>query len=735
MSRANEPMIDLYIQETNQLLDRLEQIVIECEKNHNLKEHINEIFRIMHTIKGNSMMMMYDGIAELAHCAEDIFDYYRQHVDIEIEMTVLTDIMLEILDFDKAQISLIEAGEDSEAAPEALVESLKEMLEGIKFMNPQTSGEAKGQGSENESQGTGAESQGTGPERETKPEQPKYFIPPVSEAPGEEPAEPLQAYKMKIVFQDGCEMENIRAFTIQHQFKNFCEGIYTYPVNVVDDDRATDLIRKNGFHMVFMTSRLEADIEKEAQSSAFVSEYDIKAIEEQTYINYQAEFRGDKRREERPAEIQPASEAEADVDAAAERSKTPTGSGTGIGAGSGNGANSGIGASVSQNQTHINVDVSKIDLLMDLIGELVVSEAMVTRNPDLSGIVSESFEKATRQHRMIINELQDLVMSVRMVPLSLTFQKMNRIVRDMSKKINKKVDLTILGEDTEVDKNIIEHIGDPLMHIIRNSVDHGIEDMEARRMAGKSETGKVVLEAKHTGGEVWIVIEDDGKGLDRNKILQKAEEKGMVTKNPADLSDGEVFHFIFAPGFSTKDAITEFSGRGVGLDVVSKNITELGGTIQIESTLGKGTVFKIKIPLTLAIMEGMMMRVGSSFLAVPIINVQESFSVKTEEVIMDPNGNEFLMLRGKCYPILRLHKRFGIQPKTLDIQSGILIMIEYAGKSVLLFADEIIGEQQLVVKSLSKFMRKVRGISGCALLGDGKISLILDPSGLVEDER
>lgn len=704
MTRANEPMIDLYIQETNQLLDRLEKIIIECEKNGNLKEHINEIFRIMHTIKGNSMMMMYDGIAELAHCAEDIFDHYRQHMDIELEMTVLTDLMLEIMDFDKNQIVRIEAGETCDPAPEFLIESLKEMFESVKFMtSSETVKEERKIGQDSADEKDSSQGQES-----------RFFIPPVGDSTKGKPTSPRSNFKVKINFQDGCEMENIRAFTIQHHFKNFCDAMGTYPLNVVDDDQATDLIRKNGFHMVLKTAKSFEDIDHEVQSSAFVSEYDVKPITNEDYDQYLIEFQGGGRKEAPLKSV--AKEVDKESGENAEKGKVSQGV-----------------ASINSSQTHINVDVSKIDLLMDLIGELVVSEAMVTRNPDLNGFTSESFEKSVRQHRMILNELQDLVMSVRMVPLSLTFQKMNRIVRDMSKKIDKKVELKILGEATEVDKNIIEHIGDPLMHIIRNSVDHGIEDAESRRMAGKEAVGHVTLEAKHSGGEVWIVIEDDGRGLDRKQILKKAEEKAMLTKSANDMSDNEVYLLLFAPGFSTKEAITEFSGRGVGLDVVSKNISELGGTIQIDSVLGKGTVFTIKIPLTLAIVEGMMMRVGNSLLTVPIVNVQESFSMKAEEVIVDPNGNEFIMLRGKCYPIMRLHKRFGMTSKTQEIAKGILIMIDYAGKSVLLFADEIIGEQQLVVKSLSKFMKKVKGISGCALLGDGKISLILDPSGLVDE--
>lgn len=670
-------MIDLYIQETNQLLDRLEQIIIECEKTANLKEHINEIFRIMHTIKGNSMMMMYDGISELSHSAEDVFDFYRQNPDAAFSITDLTDMMLEVLDFSKAQIVHIENDEPTEKAPSDLLDSIHSVLESVKFMNPAS-------------------------EVPEKPKvEPKYFVAPVAQTePHQEPKESL-FYRIKIQFQQGCEMENIRAFTVQHNFKNFTDLLITYPINVVDDEKAAEYIKANGFHMIFQTSTPEPELQSTAKGTAFVENYTLENITSEQFEALKAEYRGEKK----PVEQKQVTSGE---------SKT---------------------VSSGSQTNHINVDVSKIDFLMDLIGELVVSEAMVTRNPDIHGLISENFEKAARQHRMIINELQDLVMSVRMVPLNLTFQKMNRIVRDMSKKVNKKVSLSIVGEDTEVDKNVIEHIGDPLMHIIRNSVDHGIEEPQERRMLGKPEEGHVSLEAKHSGSEVWIIIEDDGRGLDRERLLEKAEEKGLIRGNPSEMTDSEVFSLIFAPGFSTKDAITEYSGRGVGLDVVSRNIAELGGTIQIESKLGSGTLFKIKIPLTLAIIEGMMMKVGHSMLTVPIINVQESFNLKDSEVITDPNGNEFIMVRGKCYPIIRLHKKYEIETDCTEISKGILVMVEYGGRSVLLFADELLGEQQLVVKSLSKFMRKVKGISGCALLGDGKISLIIDPSGILDEER
>ena len=293
MTRANEPMIDLYIQETKQLLDRLEQIIIECEKNGNLKEHINEIFRIMHTIKGNSMMMMYDGIAELAHCAEDIFDHYRQHTDIELEMTVLTDLMLDIMDFDKNQINQIEAGENCDPAPEGLIESLKEMFESVKFMTRSEGDKDKNPSGKENSVLKGNEII----EEALQTEDAKYFIAPVGDSSKSGATGSMGCFKVKINFQDGCEMENIRAFTIQHHFKNFCETLSTYPVNVVDDDQATDLIKKNGFHLVLKTAKTVEEVDLEVQGSAFVSEYDVKQITSEDYEQYLKEFQGGGRKE------------------------------------------------------------------------------------------------------------------------------------------------------------------------------------------------------------------------------------------------------------------------------------------------------------------------------------------------------------------------------------------------------------------------------------------------------
>lgn len=378
--------------------------------------------------------------------------------------------------------------------------------------------------------------------------------------------------------------------------------------------------------------------------------------------------------------------------------------------------------------------MAKADRLMDLIGELVISESMVTQNPDLIGLEIDNFQKSARQLRKIISEMQDTVMSIRMVPLSATFQKMNRIVRDMSKKMDKQVKLTIIGEETEVDKNIIEHISDPLMHLVRNSIDHGIETVEERIDKGKQQVGNLVLEAKNAGSDVLIIVKDDGKGLNEEKILEKARNNGLLTKDESEMSKKEIFNLIFLPGFSTKEAVSEFSGRGVGMDVVVKNIEKIGGTVSVDSVLEFGTSITIKIPLTLAIIDGMNVRVGNSRYTLPTSSIKEFFRPKESDIIKDPDNNEIIMVRGQCYPILRLNEHFSIRTDTNKLSDGILIMIEQDEKWVCILVDELLGQQQVVVKALPDYIKNIRNIkdlAGCTLLGDGNISLIIDMDGLM----
>ncbi len=382
----------------------------------------------------------------------------------------------------------------------------------------------------------------------------------------------------------------------------------------------------------------------------------------------------------------------------------------------------------------ISVNVDKLDLLMDLVGEMVIAEAMVTHNPDLKDLQLDNFKKSALQLRKITGEVQDIVMSIRMVPLTITLQKMNRIVRDMAKKLHKSVELEIIGAETEVDKNIIEHLSDPLMHLVRNAVDHGIETDEERKQKGKTEPSKVIIEAKSAGNDVLIIVKDNGRGLEREKILKRAKKNDLLFKPENDMSDREIFNLILLPGFSTEEKVTEFSGRGVGMDVVTKNIERLGGSVLIDSISNEGTIITLKIPLTLAIVSGMNVKVGQSAYTIPITTIRESFRPLGPEIIVDPEGYEMVMVRGECYPIIRLYETFKVQTDITDFKDGIIIMVENGSKTYGLFVDELLGEQQVVVKALPNYIRKIKGLAGCTLLGNGSISLILDIAGLIDDK-
>ncbi len=389
--------------------------------------------------------------------------------------------------------------------------------------------------------------------------------------------------------------------------------------------------------------------------------------------------------------------------------------------------------SKSIKRSDIRVDLNKLDKLVNLVGELVIAETMVTKNPDLKNLTLENFDKAVHHLRRVTSELQDVAMSVRMIPLTMTFQKLVRVVHDLARKSNKKVKLNLVGEETEVDKTMTEQIADPLLHMVRNSVDHGFESTEERIRLGKPETGKLTIEARYEGGEVWIVVSDDGKGIDREVILKKAIEKGLVNPNDAAaMEDEDVFNLIFEPGFSTSQTVSEVSGRGVGMDVVKKNIEKLKGRILVRSKLGFGTSIYLQIPLTLAIIDGMLVRVGDSRYTIPLLSIRESIQPQTSWITTTPDQNEIVRIREELIPVIRLHSLHGKKPQFENLHEGILVIVEDRGKKAAIFLDEILGQQQTVIKGLSGYLSSVKGISGCTILGDGAVSLILDIGGLVD---
>ncbi len=378
--------------------------------------------------------------------------------------------------------------------------------------------------------------------------------------------------------------------------------------------------------------------------------------------------------------------------------------------------------------TSIRVETSKLDRLMDMVGEMVIAQAILA-NTRVSAQDDASLAGKMSQLARITSEVQRCAMSMRMMPIGPLFQKNAKLVRDLSRRNGKHVSLELVGESTELDKTIAEELSDPLLHMIRNALDHGIEPPEERVAAGKDATASLCITAEHQAGQIVISISDDGRGLDPDRIRRKALQNGLIDE-AAQLTEQEIFHLIFAPGFSTAEKITDISGRGVGMDVVRQHVEGLRGRIEIDSVLGKGTTFKIHLPLTLAIIEGLVIVVGEHRYIIPLFSVREMLR-PTEEMLFTVQGSdEMILLRGTLLPLVRLHKRFETTPRSENICEGLLVVCEFAAKRYCLFVDDLLGRQEVVIKSLDEAFKTVKGLVGSAILGDGRIGLILDVAGI-----
>jgi two-component system, chemotaxis family, sensor kinase CheA len=387
----------------------------------------------------------------------------------------------------------------------------------------------------------------------------------------------------------------------------------------------------------------------------------------------------------------------------------------------------------SHDKESIKVSTVRLDKLINTVGELVIAQLMVAEQTGTSDLDSDLSRKVVHQSK-IIRELQELSMVMRMVPIQGVFQKMARIVRDLSHKTGKQIDFVTRGEETELDRNIVDKITDPLVHMIRNSVDHGIELPEERLKAGKKPVGRIELRAYHQAGNIVIEIQDDGKGLNKERILQKAIEGGFVEAGQ-NLSDEEIFKFVFKAGLSTAEKVTAVSGRGVGMDVVKRNIDSIRGKIDISSAPGQGSTFTIRLPLTLAIIDGQIVRVGKERYIIPIGSIIHSFRPTQGQVQSIQRSAEVVMVSDELLPIIRLYKHFNIQPQSSDIYDSLLVVVEADGTKCCLLVDDLLGQQQVVIKSLGDGLGKVLGVSGGAIMGDGRVCLILDVPGLVELSR
>ncbi len=680
-----EPMLEVFIYESTSLLEQLDEILLDAEKSKSFSEdNINEIFRTMHTIKGSSAMMEFTGISTLAHAVEDVFFILREDPSRMGNVNeALFDLVFQASDFLKTEIESVQNSGEANKDPSAMIAELKRLAAIMKGEAPAGGAPAPAAAAE-------------------------------SAAPLPANSDP-EMVRIRVHFEDGCQMENIRAFMLISQLKELCDKLESIPANPESDSSCCSEIIKNGLLLCLKPAGSLDDVIQSIENAVNIKTYEVIEDTPQSAPAQEAQAA--------PAgsgEPSPAKPAAAPATPAA---SAPAAAGTG-----------------KVKQSLVSVNQSKLDQLMDLVGEIVTSESMVVGNPELRGLKLHNFHKSARELRKLTDELQDVVMSIRMVPLSGVFQRMNRIVRDMCKKLDKDVDLITEGGDTEVDKTINEAIGDPFMHMIRNSMDHGIELPEERLQKGKPAKGRITLAAKNIGGEIVITISDDGQGLDTDVLMKKARANGLLTKPESEYTDKEIFGFIMLPGFSTNKEVTEFSGRGVGMDVVRQNLEKVGGTLSIDSKRGEGTTFTIKIPLTLAIVDGMELAVGSSVFTLPITSIKQSFKLSDGgQLVTDTDGSEMIMLRGQCYPLIRLHQIFGIDTQVTELTDGIIMQIENSEKVACIFADELLGEQQVVVKPFPKFLSKYEikqmGISGCTILGDGSISLILDANNLLNSYR
>ena len=671
-----ESMLDMFVFETGDLLEKLDDILMRTEQEDTIgTEDINEIFRTMHTIKGSAAMMGLQNMSTLAHAVEDLFYIIRDDPEVKYDKPGLYELLFASSDSLKGELDNI----NDDDIPLTDFSELEGRIHAF-------AAQMKGEGAPAQAQGAQAQAEDI-----------SHLFP-------DDEDESILTYK--VTYQESCAMPSARGFVLLRGLGQIAEVTSTLPEDL-DADEADDEIKAHGLIIKLITDDAKKVLEFLEDGINVEKAEQLHKPEKTAAAQAPAASAPTVEQAEKAVE-----QAKAEAAPAAKQAPKK--------------------AAPKHEQSLITVNLEKLDQLLDLVAEIVITQGSVTSSPDLKGISAnlDRFNKSARELKKLTDELQDSVMSIRMVPVSTAFQKMNRVIRDMNQKLKKGVTLEFVGEETEVDKSIVDILNDPLMHITRNAVDHGIETPEERAAAGKTEPPTVTLSAGYDSGEVVISCRDNGAGMDRAKILAKAKKNGLLTKPESEYTDKEVYAFTIAAGFSTNETITEYSGRGVGMDVVKKNIEKVGGKLLVDSQFGVGSVFTIRIPLSLSIIDVLSVQVGKNSLSVPITAIHEAFSCKQENYIKDPDGNEFIMLREMCLPLIRLNRHFDIADAVEDIESGIMLYCSEGDASAVLFADSIIADQQIVVKPfsplLSDFPLKEAGMSGCSILGDGTITIGLD---------
>lgn len=685
----------VFFEEAGENLERMEQLLLELDVTAADDEAMNAIFRCAHSIKGGAATFGFSDVAELTHEMETLLDKLRRH---ELTpTTAMVDVLLASGDALRAQLARHQgAGGD-------MIDTT-ELLFNIKAM---ASGEA--------------------------PPAPVVSAPvaPVAAAPQE--AAPVKSGVRQLELRVGPLSDTAQADNLFELFKEIpdlgtiepldmrqpVDGMRRFKVLTTSTD--ADLLDLFAFHVArehVQLNELGPGYGFYAGSPGAPAETPASAASSDPGYGFFDDAPGS------PAPVA----AEPAAPAAAVAVPKPAAPAAKPAARSDKAPGGGLEAST------IRVSVEKVDQLINLVGELVITQAMLAQNSrDLDPVVYQQLVSGLNDLDRNTRDLQESVMSIRMIPMSTVFNRFPRMLRDLASKLGKKVELVTLGEATELDKGLIEKITDPLTHLVRNSCDHGVE-MPADRLAkGKSETGTITLAASHQGGSIVIEVRDDGRGMSREKLIKKARERGIDA--PDSMTDQEAWNLIFAPGFSTAEQVTDVSGRGVGMDVVKKNITSLGGTVEIDSAEGYGMSVKVRLPLTLAIMDGMSVGVGEEVYILPLASVVESFQVTPETIKTIGGSGRVVQVRDEYMPVIELERVFDVPRFDFERVSSIMVVVEAEGGRVALLVDELLGQQQVVVKNLEANYRRVQDVSGATIMGDGRVALILDTGSLVRRSR
>ena len=683
----------IFFEEAGENLDLMEHMLLNLNLETADDEVLNGIFRCAHSVKGGAATFGFADVAELTHQMESLLDRLRRH---ELQPNAaMVDVLLESADASRSLLARHQAGGEGEVTPTGdLVRRISELAAGNAPV-------------------------------EAPPPVVRAAPPPVA-APA--PATPAKAKSTRsLEIRIGPLERPEQADAVQELFRDIpgLGAISAMPSDVKNTrffavetaSSNEDLLDLFAFHV----SRDYIQIkEAEAVAEAPPEVAEMAAADDPQPGAPLAAFPGYGFFDGAPG-APPAAPVSASTDAKAV-AKVPA-------------AKPSAASSAAQPEAAtIRVAISKVDQLINLVGELVITQAMLAQNSRaLDPAVYQQLLSGLADLDRNTRDLQESVMSIRMIPMSIVFSRFPRMLRDLASKLGKKVDFVTQGEATELDKGLVEKITDPLTHLVRNSCDHGVESPAERVAAGKSETGTITLSASHQGGSIVIEVRDDGKGMSRQRILSKARERGLDVSD--SMTDAEVWQLIFAPGFSTAEVVTDVSGRGVGMDVVKKNIAALNGTVEIDSAEGYGMKVSVRLPLTLAIMDGMSVGVGGEVYILPLSSVVESFQVKADAVSTVGQGSQLVKVRDEYMPVIELEKIFQIPRFDFDKSCDIMVVVEFDGSRVALLVDELLGQQQVVVKNLESNYRKVPNVSGATILGDGKVALILDTGALVRRSR